>query len=563
MALEAKIVDRIQSTLCLNTTGTVEQRTIERMLLDFKLTASQVGKFVKTVFPTVRVTHGKGKKSTIYEGISIRASSPHHRQQPTPNPVYSPFSLLHQPVYMPHQVSMLHQPSQYTAQDVNSIIHKYEQELAHIRTLNTSLFQRLEAARSLHPTNINVQLRSEVETICSSHSPLSIRVRTIEDIRSISTQQTTDYLEQNAPTLYNIIANLTSPQYDRETERHPNPESRWDECTPQVGVGSHKGVCGEEEKLLPDMVWVYDNDNIMKRVQEQRPGDKELFQGSRQFLSQSDLLVRVHTSDYSGKKIQLLRQIRGAANVEITLTKSGEEGDPAPCKKKEELVEAKLPALVFRMPGGHQVGHQVVLTTAENPIQNQPEAAMASWQLGHPTPTEGDSGDWTVVIRKALKNILHYVGEDPDPYAASVLSVQRPVSATGPVLTPRRRLAPTGQASTSTARTASDDNTGTTDPTPTKTTGYSSRWTTAHRTFPCWLTHRTDESTIYIDSNAFLTQCPTPSSQEAPTGREPQETNARIKTVKRSGRLVEATNPQPTGTHKADPLSMVTRLANA
>ncbi|KAI8516335.1 hypothetical protein Bbelb_049160 [Branchiostoma belcheri] len=39
-------------------------------------------------------------------------------------------------------------------------------------------------------------------------SPLSIRVRTIEDIRSISTQQTTDYLEQNTPTLYNIIANL-------------------------------------------------------------------------------------------------------------------------------------------------------------------------------------------------------------------------------------------------------------------------------------------------------------------------------------------------------------------
>ncbi|KAI8516341.1 hypothetical protein Bbelb_049220 [Branchiostoma belcheri] len=40
------------------------------MLLDFKLTASQVGKFVKTVFPTVRVTHGKGKKSTIYEDSS-------------------------------------------------------------------------------------------------------------------------------------------------------------------------------------------------------------------------------------------------------------------------------------------------------------------------------------------------------------------------------------------------------------------------------------------------------------------------------------------------------------
>ncbi|KAI8493159.1 hypothetical protein Bbelb_291630 [Branchiostoma belcheri] len=31
-------------------------------------------------------------------------------------------------------------------------------------------------------------------------------------------RQTTDYLEQNTPTLYNIIANLTSPQYDRETE---------------------------------------------------------------------------------------------------------------------------------------------------------------------------------------------------------------------------------------------------------------------------------------------------------------------------------------------------------
>ncbi|KAI8493984.1 hypothetical protein Bbelb_283310 [Branchiostoma belcheri] len=138
------------------------------------------------------------------------------------------------------------------------------------------------------------------------------------------------------------------------------------------------------------------------------------------------------------------------------------------------------------------------------PIQNQPEAAMASWQLKHPTPTEGDSGDWTVAMRKVLKNILHYVGEDPETYAASVLSVQRPVSATGPVTTPRRRLAPTGQASTSTAPTASD-NTGTTDPTPTETTGYSDGETD----------HRTDESTIYIDSNAFLTQCPTSSSQEA------------------------------------------------
>ncbi|KAI8493212.1 hypothetical protein Bbelb_292160 [Branchiostoma belcheri] len=159
-------------------------------------------------------------------------------------------------------------------------------------------------------------------------------------------------------------------------------------------------------------------------------------------------------------------------------------------------VEDKLPGLVFRMPGGHQV----VLTTAENglpfftvtlhtennwkfcgpaellnvlqPIQNQPEAAMASWQLGHPTPTEGDSGVWTIAMRKVLKNILHYVGEEPETYAASVLSVQRPVSATGPVTTPRRRLAPTGQASTSTAPTASD-NTGTTDPTPAETTGYS------------------------------------------------------------------------------------------
>ncbi|KAI8516537.1 Pyruvate decarboxylase 2 [Branchiostoma belcheri] len=47
---------------------------------------------------------------------------------------------------------------------------------------------------------------------------------------------------------------------------HPTPESRWYECTPQVSVGSHKGVCGEEEKLPPDMVWVHDNVNIMKRV---------------------------------------------------------------------------------------------------------------------------------------------------------------------------------------------------------------------------------------------------------------------------------------------------------
>ncbi|KAI8493899.1 Casp10p [Branchiostoma belcheri] len=83
-------------------------------------------------------------------------------------------------------------------------------------------------------------------------------------VHTYNSSQTTDYLEQNAPTLYNIIANLTFPQYDRETERHPNPESHWYECTPKVSVGSHKGICGEEENLLPDMVWESewrDNDN--------------------------------------------------------------------------------------------------------------------------------------------------------------------------------------------------------------------------------------------------------------------------------------------------------------
>ncbi|KAI8484043.1 hypothetical protein Bbelb_381610 [Branchiostoma belcheri] len=112
--------------------------------------------------------------------------------------------------------------------------------------------------------------------------------------------------------------------------------------------------------------------------------------------------------------------------------------DNLPYCNKEKRVEAKLPVLVFRMPGGHQV----VVTTAENglpsftvtlhtennwkfcgpaellnvlqPIQNQPKAAMASWQLEHPTPTEGDSGDWTVAMKKVIKNILHYVGEDPE-----------------------------------------------------------------------------------------------------------------------------------------------------
>ncbi|KAI8493147.1 hypothetical protein Bbelb_291510 [Branchiostoma belcheri] len=73
-----------------------------------------------------------------------------------------------------------------------------------------------------------------------------------------------DYLEQNAPTLYNIIANLTSPQSSKFC---------WYECTPQVSVGSHQGVCGEEEKLLPDMVWVHDNVNIMNRARQVRKDD--------------------------------------------------------------------------------------------------------------------------------------------------------------------------------------------------------------------------------------------------------------------------------------------------
>ncbi|KAI8484041.1 hypothetical protein Bbelb_381590 [Branchiostoma belcheri] len=159
-------------------------------------------------------------------------------------------------------------------------------------------------------------------------------------------------------------------------------------------------------------------------------------------------------------------------------------------------VEAKLPVLVFRMPGGHQV----VVTTAENglpsftvtlhtennwkccgpaellnvlqPVQNQPEAAMASWQLEHPTPTEGDeTAEVTLDCgdKEGAEEHPPLRREDTETCAASVLSVQRPVSATGPVPTLRRRLAPTGQASTSTAPTASD-NTGTTDPTP---TGYS------------------------------------------------------------------------------------------
>ncbi|KAI8487242.1 hypothetical protein Bbelb_350400, partial [Branchiostoma belcheri] len=32
------------------------------------------------------------------------------------------------------------------------------------------------------------------------------------------------------------------------------------------------------------------------------------------------------------------------------------------------------------------------------------------------------SGDWTMAMRKVLKNTLHYVGEDPETYAASVQS---------------------------------------------------------------------------------------------------------------------------------------------
>ncbi|KAI8516535.1 hypothetical protein Bbelb_051160 [Branchiostoma belcheri] len=212
---------------------------------------------------------------------------------------------------------------------------------------------------------------------------------------------------------------------------------------------------------------------------------------------------RVRTSEGTGLLPKLTRKLwLPSQKKRVAIFETSDDG-------KELMrrcgVEAKLPALVFKMPGGHQV----VLTTAENtrrgqvlrempvniaqhyqrtcsaklgfavlhgdtahgkqleilwtsrasdgvlqPIQNQPEAAMASWQLEHPTPTEGDSGDWTVAMKRVIKNILHYVGEDPE------------LSATGPVTTPRWRLAPTGQASTSTAPTARDD-TGTTDPTPT------------------------------------------------------------------------------------------------
>ncbi|KAI8522143.1 hypothetical protein Bbelb_018970 [Branchiostoma belcheri] len=89
----------------------------------------------------------------------------------------------------------------------------------------------------------------------------------------------------------------------------------------------------------------------------------------------------------------------------------------------------------------------------------------ANWKV-----TISGRHDWTMAMRKVLKRILHHVGEDPETYAASIPSKQRPVrSATGPVPTRRRRLAPTGQASAgpSTSTAPSDDNTdhGTTDPT--------------------------------------------------------------------------------------------------
>ncbi|KAI8493934.1 hypothetical protein Bbelb_282810 [Branchiostoma belcheri] len=203
-------------------------------------------------------------------------------------------------------------------------------------------------------------------------------------------------------------------------------------------------------------------------------------------------------------------------------------------------VEAKLPALVFRMPGGHQV----VLTTAENRTCSAKLGfAVLHGDTAHgkqlemlwtsrasertPADTKSTGGSYGVLAAgtshtdRGRQRRLDYgdeEGAEEHPPLRRGIAGDRPFSATGPVRTPRRRLAPTGQASTSTAPTASD-NTGTTDPTP---TGYKDGETESLDDSTPGFSLLTDvrlslspSPTVTEPTNPPSTSTPTPSSPSA------------------------------------------------
>ncbi|CAH1242544.1 Hypp6823 [Branchiostoma lanceolatum] len=92
-------------------------------------------------------------------------------------------------------------------QDGTAIINQHEQELATVRTTNRSLEEQLHAEKALRGTEVKFAVQSEMERMTC---PFAKQVRTIEDIRSFSSKETIDFLQKEAPTLYNLVCNLTT-----------------------------------------------------------------------------------------------------------------------------------------------------------------------------------------------------------------------------------------------------------------------------------------------------------------------------------------------------------------
>ncbi|CAH1242320.1 Hypp6575 [Branchiostoma lanceolatum] len=184
-------------------------------------------------------------------------------------------------------------------QDVAAIINQHEQELATVRATNRSLQEQLHAEKALRGTEVKLAVQSE-----------------IGDIRSFSTKETIDFLQKEAPTLYNLVSNLTT-QHHRETKRSEsvatvilsavNPRSIQatglqtivelmlvartsnDQIVfiaMVIQVLNHTGITvspnslrsvmkqfadqRRKEKRKAEIVWVYDNVNIMRRLRDLR-----------------------------------------------------------------------------------------------------------------------------------------------------------------------------------------------------------------------------------------------------------------------------------------------------
>ncbi|CAH1242285.1 Hypp6538 [Branchiostoma lanceolatum] len=212
-------------------------------------------------------------------------------------------------------------------QDVAAIINQHEQELATVRATNRSLQEQLHAEKAFRGTEVKLAVQSE-----------------IGDIRSFSTKETIDFLQKEAPTLYNLVSNLTT-QHHRETKRSEsvatvilsavNPRSiqatvlqtivelmlvartSYDQIVfiaMVIQVLNHTGITvspnslrsvmkqfadqRRKEKLKAEIVWVYDNVNIMRRLRDLRAtvGEGCLNPAELEYLREA-ILTSYHNPD--------------------------------------------------------------------------------------------------------------------------------------------------------------------------------------------------------------------------------------------------------------------------